>query len=88
MRRCACSSPSPCFLCVSAYTGADEPTDRTLEVAQEAKRIKGLNALVRSVQFSPDGSVLGVGESDRTLWLFETETRTKRAAVTLPPGKG
>ncbi len=79
----------PVFLCVAAFSVADEAAETTtIEIADEPARVKGLNALVRSVKFSPDGSVLGVGESDRTLWLFETDTRAKRASVMLPPGKG
>ena len=73
----------------AAVCPADEAEQSavTISVGEPAK-VKGPNALVRSVAFSPDGKRLAAGESDRTLWLFETATRKRLGSVVLPPGKG
>jgi len=71
-------------LCVADETAQDPAT---IAISKPV-RVKGLNALVRSVAFSPDGGRLAAGESDRTLWLFDTETRKKLGSVVFPSGKG
>ncbi len=67
---------------------ADETTTAPTIAIGEAELLKGPNALVRSVRYSPDGTLLAAGESDRTLWIFDSKTRKKLGTATYPPGKG
>jgi WD40 repeat protein len=61
-----------------AHVDGDEVVLRDAFTLQELRRLRGHSDVVRSVQFSADGTLLASGSDDRTVAVWDVETGRRR----------